>query len=95
MLCLDDAAGCYGEAGDSTGLSFAEEVIDSPPHTSSVSTSFVDFTLPVCCCLGMIKFPTVFKAPRHLALESVFPSALNFVSSSRRRTKVVLAAPVE
>ena len=54
------------EAGDGTGLSFAEEAIDRPPHTSSVSTSFVDFTLPVCCCHGMNKFAT--------ALQSASPS---------------------
>ena len=74
------------EAGDCIGLSFGEEVIDRPPQPSSVSTSFVDFTIPVCCCLGMSKF--------HAALQSTSPScsrvyffvSLEFSCQSRLQT---------
>ena len=54
------------EAEDRTGLSFAEEVVDRPPHTSSVSTSFIEFSFPVGRCLEMSKFST--------ALQSAVPS---------------------
>ena len=51
------------------------KVVDRPPHTSSVSTSFVDFSLPVRCCLGMSKFPAVLQsAPPSCSRVSFFIS---------------------
>ena len=66
------------EAEDSTGISFAEEVINRPSHTSSISTSFIDFTLPVRCCLGMSKFPTALQSAAPSCFRISFSVSLEF-----------------